>query len=609
MNKTIKRYSFLCFILCALLLSTSVAFAWDSASEVRRLNKEAPSIDGFIGSNALIWLKNHEFKMLNDGSMEKNSQTIVMIGETVPNSLKIIKLPVPSDGTLEVIEASWYNPMTGLKEGSLNVSDENLVGGAKGKVIQTPKEAVGRAVVLNIRETQGKRYGVDNTIDMAGIIPIWEQKVSVEMPEGRELYWLARDVKDPRIAKSKGTQTYSWQVMNQASWAGKGFVVYKRPFLTFSSRKGIDQSLKEMKQLAQSVPTLPFPISVASDKEKAGATLMEWMQNQTLTLTNYPKNWVRPADQIPHKGPWTPWEKTLVLNKWLEKLGWESKVWWQAETELDKDSPASLTTWTAPVLNITTAKGKKEPYQAGQASDFGVIAPTVAGSIIYTDNDKAHAKKVISSGSPSDHRLELVWMLKMDDFGIAEGTLNFTATGGWTGLFSSGNIPDKNDLSEFLSNRINFAIPGMQLTPIEVSPTKTGYTLKFKVKCPAGILHSNNLLLRLPGGIPVVVGEMISENTEYTFRFPFIMEQKVRMDMPKGYHIVQQPPVKKIGEKTKAVLNESITHWPKKAQLLADSKWVVKTTTVDSALAAILKEELNACLRWPMLDIPFRKGK
>ena len=115
------------------------------------------------------------------------------------------------------------------------------------------------------------------------------------------------------------------------------------------------------------------------------------------------------------------------------------------------------------------------------------------------------------------------------------------------------------------------------------------------------------MLLRRPGGVPVRVGEMINKNSEYTLRFPFMIDQKVRINMPKGYKIIQTPPVKKLGEGSKAILKESIIHWPKKAQLLADSVWIVKTTQVDQALASVLREELNACLRWPVLDIPFRK--
>ena len=55
------------------------------------------------------------------------------------------------------------------------------------------------------------------------------------------------------------------------------------------------------------------------------------------------------------------------------------------------------------------------------------------------------------------------------------------------------------------------------------------------------------------------------------------------------------------------MLKESITHWPKKAELLADSTWVVKSREIDGTLAQVLREELAASLRWPVLDLPFRK--
>jgi hypothetical protein len=59
-----------------------------------------------------------------------------------------------------------------------------------------------------------------------------------------------------------------------------------------------------------------------------------------------------------------------------------------------------------------------------------------------------------------------------------------------------------------------------------------------------GIVLRNNLLLRLPGGIPVRAGEMIGKERNYTLRFPFIISQKVRMNMPSGYKMIQTPPLK-----------------------------------------------------------------
>ena len=380
MNLIPKKLISFGIALMLVVFCISAAGAWDTPSEVRRLNKEAPSIEGFSGANAVIWLRNNKFAMLADGTMDNTRQLIAMIGESVPDSLKIMKMPVPADGSLEIQEAACYNPMTGMKETDLDVSDEVLDGGAAVKVIKISEAAAGRAVVIVTRTKHNKRYGVDETIEMAGPLPIWEQTVTVELPEGRQLYWLGRDVKDPVIEKTAGLQSYKWTVINQEPWNGEGFVVYKRPSLSFSFRKGIIQSLAAMENTAGMVPALPLPSFAAKgDKTKAGVALMEWIASPSKTLTGYPRQWVRPADQIPEKGPWTPWEQTLILNKWLKKLGWECDIWWQAAEELNNNSPTSTSLWVAPVLELSASGGKKNTLPGRAGIRFWCNCPVSSG--------------------------------------------------------------------------------------------------------------------------------------------------------------------------------------------------------------------------------------
>ncbi len=595
-------------MLALLLVLPAATEAWNTGEEIRRLNKEVPSIEGFSGAASVVWLKNNDFRMLNDGTMENTHYYVVLAGEYIPEQVKEIRLPVPPEGSVEILEASWYNPMTSMKEGDLSLSEEKLDGGAAVKKVITPDEAVGRVIVLIVRTKHEKRYGVDETIDMAGPLPIWEQNVTAELPEGRELYWHGRDIKDPLVTKSSGQQKFKWTVMNQEKWEGEGFVVYKRPSLSFSSKKGINQSLLAMDELVKTFPHINIPKSILSgDRAKTGLRLMEWISRPSRKLAGYPRNWVRSPENIPEAGPWTPWEQTILLNKWLGSLGWDTKIWWQTSVELDAESPGSTSLWTAPVLELSPTGGKAEFYQAGQTSAYGVTAPSIAGALLYRLKDGNVEKKRVSSGSPADHKLEFLWRLDLNESGSAEGILSITVSGGWTQLMSDGYLPSQSGLSDFVRRRVNFAIPGMVMDPLSVEPTKTGYRLDFKVKCVPGIVLKDDLLLRLPGGVPARVGEMIGKENNYTLRFPFIIDQKIRMNMPPGYKMIQSPPLKKLGEGTKAVLRESIIHWPKKAELIADSTWTVKSVTVDDRLGAILKEELAACMRWPVLDLPFRK--
>ena len=604
-----KRIKFLLFAVTLLFAAgafASGAFAaWDAADEVRRLNKEAPSLDGFKGAQALVWLNDRSFRLLADGRMEEESHQIVMMGETIPDEWKELRVPTRENGEVKVEDAAWYNPMTGLREGDLSVSQETLAGGAAATVIKTPNGAAGRAVVLSLRQIYSRRQGIDETISMAGPLPIWEQNVTAQVPEAMELFWSAQDIKDPAVTTANGVKSYKWTVMNQEQWLGKGFLVYKRPWLAFSTKKGLAQNLRSMNELAASVPALPLPAEAGSGK-KGAQKLMEWLSDPRTTLEGYPHGWVRPAAQIPARGPWTPWEKTLLLSKWLKALGWKSEVWWQAPTELDEDSPSSASLWTAPVLEVSDG-GKGVLCEAGQASDFGKTSPSIAGSNIYhLTGDKAR-KRTVRVGSPSDHRLDLLWVLDLDNKGTAAGKLTVSVTGAWTELFSDGSMPSLNSMGELVKSKINFALPAMTITPVAVKPEGSGYKMEFTVRCMPAILNGGDLLLRLPGGIPSDVGEMINQQSDYTFRFPFTIIQRVRMDMPGGYRMLQEPPVSKLGVGTKALLNESIIHWPKKAQLVADSVWTVKLLDVSGDYSRLLKQELSACLRWPVINIPFRK--
>lgn len=604
MKKTVR---ILLVVFSVIFILSSQALAWSTSSEIRRLNEEAPSLDGYGKAEALVWLRDFDYKMLADGTMENTRRTVVMMGEEIPDEWKEIKIPVPDSGKLEITEAAWYNPMTGLKDSNIKIEEETLSGGAVVKIIRVPDDAVGRAVVLRVRATYPRHYGIDAVVEMAGKLPIWEQNITAELPEGRELYWSGRDIKAPLVSKNAGVQRYTWKVMNQAPWKGEGFVLYKQPSLTFSSKMGINAALADMEQLVKEIPTLPMPAAAKGTAEKAGIRLMNWLAQPENLLVGYPDNWVRAAAEIPAEGPWTKWEQTLLLHKWLTKLGWDSEVLWQADEELTQRSPSSTATWHGPVLYTSYGKPEKKYYQAGQTADYGVTSPSIAGSSLYSLKNGEYTVKRVSAGSASDHRLAFLWKLSLNEYGRAEGTLDLTVTGGWTELISDGSVPSPAFLDSIIKRKVNFAIPGMIINTESVTPTLTGYRAKFKVSCNPGIIHAGNMLLRLPGGVPSSVGEMVGKNDEYTLRYPFILDQAVRMKMPKGYRLVQVPPVKTVGEGTKTLLKETINHWPKKAELEADSTWVVKKTDVTMALASVLKEELNGLLRWPVLDLPFRK--
>lgn len=594
-------------LLCLAFAGCACA-AWDSEREIMRLKGEVPSMEIYSGNDAVIWLRNDESRLTASGSVERLRATVIMMGEKVPESWKTVRYPVPTGGSLTVEEAAWYNTMTGMKEGDLSVENETLAGGATVRVVTVPEDTIGRAVVIVTKEIRESENGVSGTVNMAGDLPIWEQNVSVEVPEGTEIFWSGREMREPAESMSGGSVKYSWQVMNQLPWLGEGFVVNERPMLSFSTKVGVLTGIREADALAASMPQLPMPSGITGDARSAGGRLIAWVNSPERTLAGYQAGWVRGKSEIPADGPWTPWEQTFLLHKWLTELGWDSKIWWNAKMYADSSSPAAVSLFESPVLELKAPGASRSSYFApGIPYGSGRVPLSLAGTELYGDGEKEHKTKKLSDGSASASRLALLWRLKLTADGRAAGTLEVTVTGGWNALLSGLGMPTVEDAAKLVLEKLNFAMLGMSLTPLEVKEEKDGYNMKFNVSCTPGIIHGGSMLLRLPGGVPMRVSEMIGREDNYTLRFPFIIDQKVRMSMPSGFRLLQEPALKQLGEGSKAVLRESITHWPKRGELLADSLWVVKTREVEGITAQLLKEELAATLRWPVLDLPFRK--
>jgi hypothetical protein len=603
-----KKYTLILIVsLLSLALFATASFGWDCRYDIVRLNKEAPAISVYKGANAVVWLDDNNYKMLSDGTMEHNRRCIIMLGERIPREVRELRLPVPENGSVDVEEASWYDPMTAFKEGNLEVIKGKLSSGGHITLIRTPDEAIGRAVVLNYTIKYPRRYGADGAVKMAGPLPRWEQNLTVEVPFGLHLYNKGVGVKKPTVTKEIGTDIYTWTVTNQEPWVGEGFVEDRPPTVYFGFQKGILNSLKAVNEYAKPPYGLPLPGFVSGLNPKdAGLKLMQWMTEPEKTLVGFPRSWVRPQDAIPAEGPWTVWEKTIILNMWLNKLGWKSSLWWGSETIIDSDGPATADIWTDPVLLIEEGD-ERTYYQAGQRSAYGILSPEVIGLFLYQADGGSVEYKKVGSGSSSENKFALDWNLKLLERGTALGTLSITATGGWTEIISRGSVPEVSELASLLNEKINFALPGMALVPTKIAALRNGYRMDFNVKCAPGISHGGNILLRLPGGVPPAAADIMEKRTSYRLRFPFIIEQKVRMKTPAGYKLMQKPPLANITIPKKSALKESMVHWPKKGELIAESIWVVKTTEIDRSLAFTLRDQLTVTMRWPVLDLPFKK--
>ncbi len=620
MKKILKSLTVAIFLIS---ITAGAGFAWNPKEEVQRLGKDIPSMDTFGNPQAVIWLKNQEMRLNQDNSVDNFKYTVVYFGDRIPADWREHKVVAPVDGDTRILLAAIFNPVTGVQESTLKTEFATLPGGCKVYTVHVPDTARKKVIVLVEAERRIGQENVDVTVSMAEPYPVWEQKIAVQMTQDKPLYWFANKMREPDILKSENGRIYFWSVTNQPAWHGDGIRIFQRPFISFSASPKLSTVLAKMQEKAELYRKVELPSSAPMSADR----LINWLEAPERNETQLPKNAIRPLNMLPKEGPWTPAERTLLLNACFNRQGRGTKIWWQAPTTVMADSSVAEDFWSSPV--IVNAAGKKSTYyQAGQGVEYGDVSPLLAGTDIYRfadkkseaaadDSGKAKKKKKISdygyetrevkAGSPADHRLSLSWSLRITPDGAADGSLSAIIDGAWAGLFSGGSLPTKDVAVQLLTRRINLAIPGMILTPTDVKMRPSGYKLDFKVHCALGIVQNRNMLLRLPGGIPEILGQLLYDNDSVTFRFPFMIDQHVRIDMPKGYKSFTKDINNVIGTKKSSQLVEKITYNPARTVLEADCKWIVKKLKQEMDDAQVLKQQIGAFLAWPSLNLPFRK--
>lgn len=595
------------------LPAAEAAEDWNIPEEIRRLYKEAPSIAAYPDVPGVVWLNSYKYDLTSGGTMRKNHKYLILCGQyrAGEDLARVIPVPRGDGASLVVTEASWYNPVTGMKEGTIPVKTESADGFDR-IVVTFPKETEGRVVAIVTQETHMKKDYLDDLLFLVGQYPVWEQHIELNIPDGLDLFWQGEGVREPSRRKSSGREIIAWSVMNQPIWDGDGIVDTKRPSLVFSLRKGISYGLRSLQgELASSV-RIPRPADLAvSDKTslmKTGESIASYMLKKQLTIPGYAPRLLKARVSIPENGLWTPWEQTLIAKRWLESLGHTADLYWNLAAPIPEDGPAVLDSWAEPVLVIKSPNDKEKEfyYKADQSVEFGKTPPSLCGATIYRMNGANLEKRNIPKGNASDHTLAQTWKLALDESGIATGTLEILASGAWADLLGCGRAPSAEYLTDTLSRSFILNVPGLTLSLPTVRTFNAGYRIVFTVRAALGIVSGNRILMRVPAAVPKNLEEISTAGERYSIRFPFTLEQNLSISTPRGYRVIGTPPIEKQGD-SKAMLDMSMVHWPKRGELEVAGKWVLRTQDIDESLSKTVLSELNSLVRWSQATLPLKK--
>jgi hypothetical protein len=598
-------------IFLSLSVSEAISADWDARKDVIRLSKEAPSLAAFPGVDEVTWLSAYSYSLRPDGGMEKVHRRLELLGGNLEErgAPGPVSIPFPSapDASLEVTAAAWHNPSTGEEEGSLETVYYDR-DGVREAEIAIPEEALGSVIAIETRIVSPRKYYLDDQLVMAGSSPIWEQRIEIVIPQDMDFYWQGTGVRSPERSSDMGIERISWTVMNQPAWKRSGILDEHPPSLVFSLRRGLAYGLSELRNLENSIvaPPVPAEISRAGSPQKSGENIAAFLRDRMISFDGRTQIPVRGREFVSGDGPWTAWEGTLIAGKWLESLGYSVKVFWSQKTPVRQDGPDSAANWREPVLVLSRGSAADIYFTAGQSCEFGRLSPSLYGAAVYRFDGNNVNRITLPRGNASDHTLTESWRLGIDENGVATGSLDITVTGGWVDIISNGKQPSAEDAADDIQGIIEFGVPGIRLKTASISQSGNGYRMTFGVRAPLGIVSGRDILMRIPGGVPVTFGDIPNDNEEFVFSFPFVFEQNIVISTPKGYRAVSLPAKTQHGD-SKAMINESIVHWEKRAQVEASSKWIVRSAAIDQTLAKRVLDQLALARGWARMTVPLRK--
>ncbi|NLM72319.1 MAG: hypothetical protein GX181_10245 [Synergistaceae bacterium] len=605
-RKTLSDVVLLAAISMLILSGTCRADASASVN-ISRMIQECPSFSDYPGEDGVIWLRDVKYSLAADGAMRRDSLYVILARRGIDESWTRWSLPSGEDGEgAEILEAAIYDPGTGRMLAPVlpRLADMD---GVKVAEVHFPDIQDEYLVLLSYREVFKKRLSVDDLVWVNDSLPVWELLVTVDVPPGSELAISARGAGD-LVRESVGAkERYSWHLVNNLPWTSRTLRGDARSYLAFSTRKGTEPLARMLMSLESSLAPSPHP-SIAhlvpqKNRLKTGSSLISWVNSAPSLHGSALSSVVRPI--IPEEGPWSDWEKVLILNSWLRKAGWQSTVHWLTAHPLDDETPVTIGSILRPVLELNLEGTSPFFLDLGQGYSRNETPPSLWGKHIYTASGNRLNGRVVSGSSASEHRLSIEWHLELDADGEASGYVDILARNGWSAFMFPGDGPSTETIRR-AAEELFWGLPvEADVAAVASKPIKYGHQLSMPVRLRNSIVSGGALLFMFPGSAPSWLEELGRWSEDYRLDFPFVVEQSLSLKLPSRSQVVMAPvKVERVMERV--TYEESVFYNKKRGLFNAGSKIVLKTETLNEAAGRSLGEAVQRWLAWGEKNLPLR---
>lgn len=611
MRKNTNRFAAVLTPLFAFLLGTilvivggSALWAAEDKLDIPRMIQESPHFSDHPGADGVIWLRELDYSLRADGAMVRTTRLVVLARQGVGDQWTRWSIPIPEGGEAKVVSAALYDPGSGRIISPVLPTAGEESGVAYTEVL-FPDLQDEFIIVLSLNEILPRKFAAEDFLWINESLPVWEQKISVTAPVGMELAVQSSGIGEPSREMTASGERYVWHVVNSDSWSGRTLKRDDRAFLAFSTRKGSEPAARYLdgleKMLLPQPPAAVKSILGQANKQKAGSELIRWMEKAPGFSRGFPDSFVRP--DIPGEGPWTPWEKVLLLNRWIRSAGWDSSLHWLAAYSFDLLSPVPEGALIRPVTELHIAGVPSFFCDLGRGSSPNETPPSLWGRLLYTPSQNILNGRVVSGSTASEHRLSIDWVLDLARDGLASGRVDVLIRNGWVGFFFPGGTPTDESMGRLAAE----LFPGMRLVDggVSFAPIKYGWKVTLRPEPRQSIVSGGAMLALFPGATPFWLEELGDGRSNYRLAFPFVIEQNLTFRLPPKTDLVMAPSsASRTLERVK--YEESVYHNKRRNTLTAGSKIVLSAENVTDGIGRSLAEAVGRWMAYASRTFPFR---
>ncbi len=577
-------------ILPAYVKASALAAESTEAPEynLSRMKQMNPDFTTYPEAFGIIWRKHCVFVQHGDGGLEVVRQYVILGRKGLPSKWLNWNIPIPNDGTAEILEASVYDFNSLAQIATASQNDNPQAG-----VITVNFSGLPETFILAVcwREKLPQVLSVEGVSWFQEDLRVWEAVIDVYSPQ-QIAYRVFPAPMSPEIQRSDNETAYTWRRINLEPLSTAGELArLERSGAAFSTRRGKAGALaiaREAEGLGQVPADSEALAGFKRNKTEGTLRLINWLKSQpTIELAEGSPR------KIPANSPLTRAEKVILARSWLTAQKVEASLSWQLPFEPEETTPICAGMFSAPVLELQGIKG----MEFHDLTDPKLLA----GAKIYSITSEGRVfSRRIPSTKPADNRLSAIMDLQLTEYGLLNGTVRVILRGGWGALLLGNNPTDGMARGALLS-----LFPGLtNYKDVKLTDNKGIPELTFTVDNKPGVGGTGRgILAILPFFEPVAMRKLGGHEAPVEILFPFVVDQNITLGFPKN---ASQALVSGKVSKNPDKINYSESYTNRRHRLIAEARFEVNMPTVTSGNMSLLRRHLDNWRAFSARQIPVR---